>query len=297
MNSSKKIFKIVLLCIGSGLVIGIIITICFYKLPKKYVFLTVPNDYFVVNTNFENSLDILMFSTEEENPYLKQDEIKKVSLLDDDKNDQYSLEIKHLVKLSKVVYEKNNYYSYDLKVMIPYHFENLNIMSKCYLLFEYENDETIKLYIGSICFYNYKEDTDVKYINLKCETENINNQIILKSILIKINRSILIKSIEPISSNAFVDMSMTTTVKDSTLLEGIKYNPLEKGKELKDLYYRENDYLAVYLKYNQLIETETVGLVIEYIENNEIKKLIIPPFKFYSTSKEKNICKYEHYPN
>ena len=103
MNFSKKIFKIVLLCIGSGLVIGIIITICFYKLPKKYVFLTVPNDYFVVNTDFENSLDILIFSTEEENPYLKQDEIKKISLLDIDKEDQYSLEIKHLEQLSKVV--------------------------------------------------------------------------------------------------------------------------------------------------------------------------------------------------
>lgn len=271
--------------------------IIFHKNPTKFVFLTAPNDYYLINTD-DFIINVPIFVNEKKCPYLEKDNIKKISVKSGD--DYYKVNIITMEQSLQATHEDKEYYGYDLKLELPYETNELLILKECYLNFLYENEEEINLMIGSICIYNNFIDVSLSYSNLKGYTIDYGNSKILKAVMIKLNNDspYTIKKVIPISAYIKVDMDKTVYNKDVNLISvDDDYNLIGESINNCNIYLNGSEYVLLYLKYDEYINSEELGFIIEYEQEENTYLKVIPPFKFFKTTNSQKIVKYVHDTN
>lgn len=293
MNFLKKNYKIIVFLIGIILIFVGFGIIMFHKPKGKCEILTLKNDYYVVNSDFNNYINIPLYFSIKNNEFINVNEIVSVYLTNELNDEIIPLSILEINYLNEIKEEKNTYYQYDFKLSIDLTVESLSIYDSIYLSIDYKSGSNLKINIGSLILYNYKQNEEMYYTSLKGITFDYENKKILKCVLIKLNVLEEVKIVDIISMNNKIDISMI----DSNVIDYVDETttPVEKfvdnnysviGKN--DLYnpivVNNEDYLLLYLKYDNYVEIPCFGFIINYEKNGTLYSKVVNPFKFYKTN-------------
>jgi hypothetical protein len=186
----------------------------FHKNETKCEFITVKNDYYLVNSDKENNLHVPLFISLKDSIFVDLEEINNTSLVTDNETEVLPLTINSLTYLDEVNYDDKKFYEYDLNFCLDMVFDSLTIYDQIYLKILYKSGASIKILLGSITLYNYSLNEEVFYTNLKGVTRKHNNNMILSNVLVKFNTQsqIEIVDIKTLNSKVSVDLEYSEVI-------------------------------------------------------------------------------------
>lgn len=293
MNFLKKNYKIIIFSIVILLTLVGFCFIMFHKNETKCEFITVKNDYYLVNSDKENNLNVPLFISLKDSIFVDLEEINNTSLVTDNETEVLPLTINSLTYLDEVNYDDKTFYEYDLNFCLDMVFDSLTIYDQIYLKILYKSGASIKILLGSITLYNYSLNEEVFYTNLKGVTSKHNNNMILSNVLVKFNtqNQIEIVDIKTLNSKVSVDLEYSEVIdyidENSTpIMDFINqdYKIIGSSNFKKSILINDKDYLLIYLKYDKYIELPCQGFVISYLDNGILCEKVISPFKFFKSN-------------
>ena len=265
----------------------------FHKNETKCEFITVKNDYYLVNSNKENNLNVPLFISLKDSIFVDLDEIKNTFLVTNDEQEVLPLTINSLTYLDEVKYDDKPFYEYDFNLCLDMVFDRLTMYDQIYLKVLYESGASIKILIGSLTVYNYLSNEDVFYTNLKGITTKHNSNVILSNVLVKFNTKseIEIVDIKTLNNQVSVDLEYSEVIdyideNTTPIINFINqdYKIIGNSNIKKSIVVDDKDYLLIYLKYDKYIELACQGFVISYLDNGTLCEKVISPFKFFKSN-------------
>lgn len=293
MNFLKKNYKIIIFSVVILLTLVGFCFIMFHKNETKCEFITVKNDYYLVNSNKENNLNIPLFISLKDSIFVDLEEIKNIFLVTNDEQEVLPLTINSLTYLDEVKYDDKPFYEYDFNLCLDMVFDRLTMYDQIYLKVLYESGASIKILIGSLTVYNYLSNEDVFYTNLKGITTKHNSNVILSNVLVKFNTKseIEIVDIKTLNNQVSVDLEYSEVIdyideNTTPIINFINqdYKIIGNSNIKKSILVNDKDYLLIYLKYDKYIELACQGFVISYLDNGTLCEKIISPFKFFKSN-------------
>lgn len=265
----------------------------FHKNETKCEFITVKNDYYLVNSNKENNLNVPLFISLKDSIFVDLEEIKNIFLVTNDEQEVLPLTINSLTYLDEVKYDDKPFYEYDFNLCLDMVFDRLTMYDQIYLKVLYESGASIKILIGSLTVYNYLSNEDVFYTNLKGITNKHNSNVILSNVLVKFNTKseIEIVDIKTLNNQVSVDLEYSEVIdyideNTTPIINFINqdYKIIGNSNIKKSILVNDKDYLLIYLKYDKYIELACQGFVISYLDNGTLCEKVISPFKFFKSN-------------
>lgn len=265
----------------------------FHKNETKCEFITVKNDYYLVNSNKENNLNVPLFISLKDSIFVDLEEIKNTFLVTNDEQEVLPLTINSLTYLDEVKYDDKPFYEYDFNLCLDMVFDRLTMYDQIYLKVLYESGASIKILIGSLTVYNYLSNEDVFYTNLKGITTKHNSNVILSNVLVKLNTKseIEIVDIKTLNNQVSVDLEYSEVIdyidENTTPINSFinqDYKIIGNSNIKKSILVDDKDYLLIYLKYDKYIELACQGFVISYLDNGTLCEKVISPFKFFKSN-------------
>ena len=293
MNFLKKNYKIfVFFFVIIVFIIGFCI-IMFHKPQGKCDIITVKNNYYVINSDLNNYLNIPLYFSLENPAFMEINNIEKTYLSTENNDEIIPLSIKEINYLNKIKQKKESYYLYDLKVMIDLTIDTLTIYDNIYLCIEYKSGAKMKLLIGDLSIYNYIQNNDLHYISLKGIVKEHGNKKMLQCVAIKLNTidEIEIVDIIALNNDVYVNMEDSVVI-DSLDADNLEiddfvnndYNIIGNNLSKKSIKISDQDYLLMYLKYDKYIEMTCCGFIIKYLRNGVLYEKVVTPFMYYNTN-------------
>lgn len=266
----------------------------FNKKSEECEIITFKNDYYVVNADKNNYINVPLYLNVKDSILINQEEISSVCLVNDVESEIIPLSIVELDFLNEVNYDDKIFYQYDLKLEIDFIINNLTVLDNVYLKISYYSMESFKILIGNVCMYNYNINDQVYYTSLKGVTNNYEKTEMLIGVLVKLEtiNDLKISEILTMNNSIEVDLEKSYIIEEeltSNLNELIdeNYNVIGSGNSNNDIVIKSGDYLFLTLKYNDYLQIPIQGFVIKYLYNNEINEKVITPFMFYKTNNVK----------
>lgn len=293
MNFLKKNYKIIIFSVVILLTLVGFCFIMFHKNETKCEFITVKNDYYLVNSNKENNLNVPLFISLKDSIFVDLKEIKNTFLVTNDEQEVLPLTINSLTYLDEVKYDDKPFYEYDFNLCLDMVFDRLTMYDQIYLKVLYESRASIKILIGSLTVYNYLSNEDVFYTNLKGITAKHNSNVILSNVLVKFNTKseIEIVDIKTLNNQVSVDLEYSEVIdyidENTTPINSFinqDYKIIGNSNIKKSIVVDDKDYLLIYLKYDKYIELACQGFVISYLDNGTLCEKVISPFKFFKSN-------------
>lgn len=293
MNFLKKNYKIIIFSVVILLTLVGFCFIMFHKNETKCEFITVKNDYYLVNSNKENNLNVPLFISLKDSIFVDLEEIKNTFLVTNDEQEVLPLTINSLTYLDEVKYDDKPFYEYDFNLCLDMVFDRLTMYDQIYLKVLYESGASIKILIGSLTVYNYLSNEDVFYTNLKGITTKHNSNVILSNVLVKLNTKseIEIVDIKTLNNQVSVDLEYSEVIdyidENTTPINSFinqDYKIIGNSNIKKSILVDDKDYLLIYLKYDKYIELACQGFVISYLDNGTLCEKVISPFKFFKSN-------------
>lgn len=293
MNFLKKNYKIIIFSVVILLTLVGFCFIMFHKNETKCEFITVKNDYYLVNSNKENNLNVPLFISLKDSIFVDLDEIKNTFLVTNDEQEVLPLTINSLTYLDEVKYDDKPFYEYDFNLCLDMVFDRLTMYDQIYLKVLYESGASIKILIGSLTVYNYLSNEDVFYTNLKGITTKHNSNVILSNVLVKFNTKseIEIVDIKTLNNQVSVDLEYSEVIdyidENTTPINNFinqDYKIIGNSNIKKSILVNDKDYLLIYLKYDKYIELACQGFVISYLDHGTLCEKVISPFKFFKSN-------------
>lgn len=293
MNFLKKNYKIIIFSVVILLTLVGFCFIMFHKNETKCEFITVKNDYYLVNSNKENNLNVPLFISLKDSIFVDLEEIKNTFLVTNDEQEVLPLTINSLTYLDEVKYDDKPFYEYDFNLCLDMVFDRLTMYDQIYLKVLYESGASIKILIGSLTVYNYLNNEDVFYTNLKGITTKHNSNVILSNVLVKFNTKseIEIVDIKTLNNQVSVDLEYSEVIdyideNTTPIINFINqdYKIIGNSNIKKSILINDKDYLLIYLKYDKYIELACQGFVISYLDNGTLCEKVISPFKFFKSN-------------
>ena len=293
MNFLKKNYKIIIFSVVILLTLVGFCFIMFHKNETKCEFITVKNDYYLVNSNKENNLNVPLFISLKDSIFVDLEEIKNIFLVTNDEQEVLPLTINSLTYLDEVKYDDKPFYEYDFNLCLDMVFDRLTMYDQIYLKVLYESGASIKILIGSLTVYNYLSNEDVFYTNLKGITNKHNSNVILSNVLVKFNTKseIEIVDIKTLNNQVSVDLEYSEVIdyideNTTPIINFINqdYKIIGNSNIKKSILVDDKDYLLIYLKYDKYIELACQGFVISYLDNGTLCEKVISPFKFFKSN-------------
>jgi len=294
MNFLKKNYKIIIFI---GLIILFIVGGClimFNKKSEECEIITFKNDYYVVNANNNNYINVPLYVSVKDSILIDKAEISNICLVNDVESEIIPLSIVELEFLNEVNYDNKTFFQYDLKLEIDFIINNLTVLDDVYLKISYHSMEAVKILIGNISMYNYSLNDQVYYTSLKGITNNYDDTEMLVGVLVKLEtvNDINIIGIESMNSSVEIDLEKSYVVEEevaSNLNDLIdeNYNVIGSGNCNNDIVIKSGDYLFLLLKYKDYTQVPIQGFVIKYLFNDSINEKVLTPFMFYKTNNVK----------
>ena len=291
MNFLKKNYKII---IFFGLICLFIVGGCiilFNKTSDKCEIITLKNDYYVVNTDKNNYINVPLYFSVKDSVFVDQDEIDSVYIVNDVETEIIPVSIIEINYLKEIIYEQKTYYQYDLKLEIDFIINNLTILDNVYLKITYNSMDFIKILIGNLSMYNYQLNDEMYYTNLKGITKTYNDVKMLAGIVVKLEcvNDVTIFDILPMNSQVEIDLEKAFIIAFNDLdnvneLVSGDYNIIGSGNKNNELIVTSGDYLFIPLKYKDYTQIQVQGFVIKYLESGVVKEKVITPFMYFKTS-------------
>ena len=293
MSLLKKKYKIIIIVIAFAIVLILGLFSILKKNPIKNEFVTISNDYFVVNSTNDNYINVPIYVDIKDTEFMDVNNIEHVYLTNRTEDELFPVEIEYITYLDVAIYNEKNYYQYDVKLNLMFISNEMIKISDLYLKTIYPNDITIKLKLGSLVLYNYKNDENLTYSNLKGLVKVWNNTTMLTGVLVKLSNSLdyTITSIKTISNYAEVDSVYTTQTcyidEELTPIErhvDEKFNIINDNNSDICIDLVEEDYLFICLNYNEYVTCPTIGFIIGYELDGEVYEKVISVFKYFKTN-------------
>ena len=293
MSLLKKKYKIIIIVISCVIVLILGLFLILKKNPIINEFVTISNEYFVVNSNDDNYINVPIYVDTKDTKFMDVNNIENVYLTNRTEDELFPVEIEYITYLDVAVYNEKKYYQYDVKLNLMFISNEMIKISDLYLKTIYPNDITIKLKLGSLVLYNYKNDENLSYSNLKGLVKVWNNTTMLTGVLVKLSNRLdyTITSIKTISNYAEVDSIYTTKTcyidEEQTPIERYvddKFNIINDNNSDICIDLVEEDYLFICLNYDDYVTSPTIGFIIEYELDGVIYEKVISVFKYFKTS-------------
>lgn len=267
----------------------------FNKSSDKCEIITLKNDYYIVNSDNNNYINIPLYLSMKDSVFTDQEEIDNVSIVNNVETEIIPASIAWVNYLKEVNYDEKTFYQYDLKLEIDFIINNLTIYDNVYLKITYNSSDFIKILIGNLCMYNYELNDEMYYTNLKGITKVFDKNEMLAGVLVKLEcgNDVNIFDIVSMNSKVEVDLEKAQIVSlidgDDNLNELIDddYNIIGDGNKNNELICKSGDYVLIPLKYKNYAQIPVQGFIIRYMEKDEVKEKVITPFMYYKTSNSK----------
>ena len=284
----KKIYKILIPCIVVLFVIVIMLIIIIPRNKVEYKIVSVDYEYYVMEEENIQKLEVPVFINQDNNEYMKKENIINSYFTIAYSDDKFKVVIDNIEIKDKVMNNDEEYYQYNIDLIIPFFSDEVMLFKDIYLNMEYTNFEHIAFPIGSIAVIT-KIDINLEYSNLKGLVRTINDQPCLCGVLVKINKEedIVINKITPISNNAEIVNNHTRFVDLKENIDEylpIDYNPYEE-KHQDELLNITNgtNYLFISLGYKENKMTNSLGFIIDYNIDGINYKSLIYPFTYFKS--------------
>lgn len=293
MSLLKKKYKIIIIVIASVITLISGLFFVLKKNPIKLEFITLSNEYFVVNSDNNNYINVPIYVDIKDTEFMNADNIEMIYLTNRSEDELYPLEIEYITYLDTALHNDKKYYQYDVKLNLMFISNEMIKISDLYLKAIYPNDITIKLKLGSLVLYNYKTDQNLSYSALKGLVQVWNNKTMLSGVLVKLSSSLdyTITSIKTISNFAEIDSVYTSQVyyvdDELTPIEiyiDDEYNIINDNNSNICIDLVEEDHLFICLNYDEYVTTPSIGFIIEYELDGAIYEKVISVFKYFKTS-------------
>lgn len=253
--------------------------------------LTVKNDYYCVNIDKNNVINVPLYLSFKDSELINIKEIDYVSIVNNDETEIIPSSILEINYLNEINYDNKKFYQYDLKIELDFIVNDLTVFDEIFLKFNYHRSDPLKILIGSLCLYNYKNNEEMYYTSLKGLTKNYNNEEMLVGVIVKLEllRDVRIENIISMNRNVEIDLENTQVIekeeeRNILELEYDDYNIIGIGNMNNPILVKDKDYLFIALKYKDYIELPVQGFIIKYNDNGRIKEKVINPFLYYKTS-------------
>lgn len=290
----------------------IVIIVIINQVPKTLELTTFEKAYNLVQKTNEECIEIPIYINHGDSYLVKLENIEKAVI----RNDDASLTFK-VIKIEKEedVYLKNRKFYQYLFILSPtitleddYKLE----MDKSILELSYAQGANVSISIGSFSYYYFKKDEHSLSLKQLKGLVNTYDDKMLVGIMLGLknnsNNIITIKNIIPLDTNVIASLSEVKYDQyfnqgdsiDEIL--GYKYNlySFEESKPI-DFIVTDDVSLFIPLKYKQNILLNKLGLLVEYVENGDLKYFCIDDFMFFETSlysiNKINNLKYHVYEN
>lgn len=262
-------------------------------------------------TTFEKAYNLISTFQEEDelsiDIYINQDEtyindnssVVSCMVSDQNGNNQLSLKLKDINKLDQVQLSNNNFYLYNFTFTILLQTDELFSLEldDAFLVINYQQEETIKLAIGSFSLYKIPNFgcEDLQIYQLKGLVNDFNNMKTIVGLGIgfinKSNETIKITKVIPLDTNVMVsnqdvilcDGSFSPNTNINLIL-GYDYQLSNGNSESSLSIDLEEGFYLFPLKYKKERSINKIGLLIEYEINGEMKKMYYDDFTFFTNS-------------
>ncbi len=246
----------------SFLIIGMIVLIIIlnYQNSKKSHFLNYPVNYSLCNTN---TFDVKIYANRHDLSFFDIDSVASVFIEDEEFN-HYQVKMEKVIIGNKVLIDKTNYYSYNLKLTIPIKSDEIIKISKAVLKIINKRGEQVSFNIGNISMVSGEYFTLLETKSIVGMTKFIENYSTLDKVKMELYNfqlyDVYLKEIKLVSS-------VVETISKNTKISTGKTIDLEIP-----LIYLENTF----------IDNVGVILVLEY--QGSIYEQIINPYVLFKTS-------------
>ena len=301
MSFWKKNYKSIIFCFSVLILLVVFLLVLFLQKKPTCIFITVENDYYVVNSTEENSINVPLYISNNNDDFVNKEFITRISIIDSNSEVQVPLDIETISYLKEVNYNKKVYYEYDLALNVNIVSYEPIIINEAYLEILYNSGYELKMKIGSLCIYNYEVNNEMYYTTLKGIIREYQGNKMLIGVLIKLscNDSVRIYDIMSLNSNVMVDMSMSEVVSYDESNDVIDRFIDENYKVISDvgknciIEIEGEQYLLLCLKYKSYLEINDLGFIIKYQNGDNYYEKVINPFKYFKNNNaERSINKY-----
>lgn len=286
LNFLKKNYKNIIIILVLMLAEAFTLYVLLHKDSNKVTFYVPQHDYCLVSE--VPTFNTLIYTSSKDTPYLDKEAISLSYLLDASSEDYYLVSITGIKSEESIVYDNVELYGYNLEVTVPFTTSEIVKFKNAYLKLEYINEEELSFKVGSVCLYNEVEsDNSLGYSSLKGIYHNQNDTTMLGGVWVKLNNlnPITITKINALSVYASVDNTLTREGSETKEYVINDYPILDANKNIEEVSFDPFASIIINLKYNEVVENNTIGFVIDYVEDGVSKSQVISPFKFYQTSK------------
>lgn len=264
----------------------------------KDVFYVIKKHYSIICDDYPK-LELIVFTNSNHNDYLKQENIAKTTIYNND--DFYKTEITNIGLLEgKKTIKGTEYYQYKMELKFNFEIEQMFNISDAKLEIIYSTDEKLLLNVGNICFVKHIKNNTLSIDKVQSICNDLGNLESLVSVKLSVkndlDKKITIKSIKTISSSInvnnnylYVDEYNTSIDHSSPLSQifGSQFNLYAKSTNSFnpiDLDQNTAKDIIIPLTYTQKEFVDHLGFIIELEYDDQIIFQTVNPYLLFSTS-------------
>lgn len=297
MKKRLKILLVVLVSIVILLVISLIIGISITRKNKTLLYMTNLETHYLNSNN--HTFDVIIYSSKEEDYYLKDSAIEDVVLKNYNTEDLFNLNLHQIVEeTNNIRFKEQDLYKYRLSLELPIDEVNIDFQfNEAYLNINYISGEVISFPIGSVIIYKNVDSSHLHISHLKGVVNQIDDKSILTAIGVTISSEydLTIGKIEIIDNRLWVQYNNILLIEkddysNSTLMNdllGKGYNIYEQVESSKNKYFLKANtdiHLVMPLGYKTVEYINNLAFRVYYYIDNVEYIMTIPAFKFFSSS-------------
>lgn len=291
----KNVYKYIGL--GVGIAVLLIVALCLTR-REELVIANVAKHYSLLyESNLE--LETVVYSTHKKSKYFDLDNIENCKIISTDETQIVQLkEIK--MEEQTVSMNEHDFYPVILRLQFSYIPENKCVLDDAKLEIVYKTNEKLNVKLGNICFLKVSKNKDFLINSVSSIVNDFGKMESLAALVIDLenisDKEYEIITIEPISNTIKTNYDYVKIFDDDAefnndvLINDVVGETFDSYKQSKnkELHLKINKnfrkVIVLPLTYEKKELVDSLGFVITYKEEEEIKQQIINPYRLFNTT-------------
>lgn len=290
----KNVYKYV------GLVVGIIVLLIICLCVTRREELVIANLQKHYSLLYESNLELetVIYSSHKKTKYFNSNNIDSIRLISNEESQIVQLsEIRN--EETSVLLKDKEFYPVILKIKFSFVPENKCVLDNAQLEIQYKTNEKLTIKLGNICFLKTLTNSDFAIKSVSSIVNDLGKIDSLSGVIVDIENisgyDIEIQNIEPISNTLKInydyikigdnfEYSNDTPIND---IVGDSFNPYKLSNKtninmLIEKNFRKEIVLPIIYTQKELVDS--LGFIITYKIEEELKYQIINPYRLFSTT-------------